>query len=112
MTSAKPSAPPVNNEFEMTSYSTDDIVIGIPIEESQISVINPINSTAQNNMLDSIDLNDSVTLMHNNNIAICTTCNFQFIRDEKYKGSRNYYTCEQCRKNYLLRACCQSCCIS
>ena len=65
----------------------------------------------QNNMLDSIDLNDSVTLMHNDNIAVCITCNFQFVRDEKDKGSRNYFTCDQCRKTYLARTCCNSCSI-
>ena len=65
----------------------------------------------QNNMLESIDLNDSFTLMHNDNIGVCSTCQFQFVRDEKDKHSRNYFTCEQCRKTYLIRACCNSCCI-
>lgn len=95
----KPTAPFKSIEYESVNKS-DDIIVGIPVH-----VENPINS---NNILQPITLNTS---NHNNNIAICTICNFQFVRDEKDKGSRNYYTCDQCRKNYLLRACCQSCCI-
>lgn len=104
----KPSAPTINNEYEIINKNdSDSIITGIPV-----NIINPINSNANNSMLESIDLNNSINSNHNENIAICTTCNFQFVRDEKDKGSRNYFTCEQCRKNYLLRACCQSCCIS
>ena len=82
----------------MTLNKSDDIIIGIPVD-------NPINC------FDSIDLSDSTNSDTCNNIGICRKCKFQFIRKEIDNGTMQYFYCEECRKNQFIRTCCNSCCI-